>query len=262
VTADAPSTPPPPAPQPPGAPEERTGTLQRIIGAQFSPSESFADIARRPNVLAPLIIMVVITLVSTVVVVPRMDFETMMRDQLATSGKLNGMSSEDADRVVRFSVAFGKVIGYSSPLLAIAAWVVIAGVLLIAFRLFGGEGTFKQAFSVTLYAFVPLLIKSIVSTFVVLAKGTIGVEEMAVLVRSNPAFLVDMKTNQVLFALLSSLDLFTIWTTVLLIIGFAFVARVSKAKSAVIVISLWALALVIKLGFAAIGAAKARAAAA
>jgi hypothetical protein len=85
---------------------------------------------------------------------------------------------------------------------------------------------------------------------------------MAVLVRSNPAFLVDMKANPVLFSLLSSIDLFTIWTVVLLIIGFAFVARVSKAKSAAIVISLWAVALVIKLGFAAIGAAKAKAAAA
>jgi hypothetical protein len=233
-----------------------------MIGVLFSPNETFADVVRRPNVLAPLIIMVVITLVSTVIVVPRMDFETMMRDQLAASGKMNNMSSEDADRMVRFSVAFGKAIGYASPLFAIGVWAVIAGVLLISFRLFGGEGTFKQAFSVTLYAWVPLLVKGIVSTFVVLAKGTIGVEEMAVLVRSNPAFLVDMKANPVLFSLLSSLDLFTIWTMVLLIVGFAFVSRVSKAKSAAIVISLWVVALVIKLGFAAIGAAKAKAAAA
>ena len=97
-----------------------------MIGVLFSPNETFADIVRRPNLLAPLIIMVVITLISTVIVVPRMDFETMMRDQLAASGKMNNMSSEDADRMVRFSVAFGKAIGYASPLFVIGAWAVIA----------------------------------------------------------------------------------------------------------------------------------------
>ena len=50
-----------------------------------------------------------------------------------------------------------------------------------------------------------------------------------------------------LFALLSSLDLFSIWYLVLLIIGFAYVARVSKARSAVIIVSLWILVLLIKL---------------
>jgi membrane protein, antimicrobial resistance system len=259
VTSDIETAPPPGTP---AAPEEKKGTLGRMVGALFSPEATFSDVAGRPNLLAPLMIFVIITLASTIVVVPRMDFETMMRDQLEQSGRTRNMSPSDVDRMVRFSVAFGKGIGYSSPIIAIAIWAIIAGVILLAFRLFGGEGTYKQAFSVTLYAWVPLMIKSIITTFVVMSRGSVNPEEMEVMVRSNPAFLVDLHTQRVLWSLLSSLDLFTIWTLVLLIIGFAFVSRTSKARSAAIVIGLWAFALLIKLGFAALGAAKARAAAA
>jgi hypothetical protein len=81
-------------------------------------------------------------------------------------------------------------------------------------------------------------------------------------VRSNLAFLVDSKTNPLAFAALSSLDVFTIWSIILFAIGFAYVSGMSKARSATIVISLWVVAIFFKLGFAAIGAAKAKAAAA
>ena len=49
------------------------------------------------------------------------------------------------------------------------------------------------------------------------------------------------------FALLSSLDLFTIWVIVLLVIGFAYVARISKTKAAIAVVSLWFLIILFKL---------------
>ncbi|HEY3055505.1 MAG TPA: Yip1 family protein [Thermoanaerobaculia bacterium] len=247
-------------PQAPVAQQENKGFLQRVIGVLFSPDETFQDIARRPDVLWPLVLLMVVTLASTVIVVPRMDFETMMRDNIERSGK--NMAPEDADRMVRVMTASAKVFGYASPILAIAVWAIVAGVLLIAFRLFGGEGTFKQAFSVTLYGWLPLLINSIIATIILAAKGSVDPTQMSTLVRSNLAFLVDPKANPLAFAALSSLDIFTVWSLVLFVIGFAYVAGMSKARSAAIVISLWVVAIFFKVGFAAIGAAKAKAAAA
>jgi hypothetical protein len=49
------------------------------------------------------------------------------------------------------------------------------------------------------------------------------------------------------FALLSSFDIFSVWFLALLIIGFAYVSRLSKAKSAAIIISLWICVLLLKL---------------
>jgi hypothetical protein len=68
-----------------------------------------------------------------------------------------------------------------------------------------------------------------------------------------------MKQNPVAFAVLSSLDLFTIWTVILFIIGFSFVSRFSRAKSAAIIVPFWVLLVLFKVGGAAMGVmAKAR----
>jgi FtsH-binding integral membrane protein len=65
-----------------------------------------------------------------------------------------------------------------------------------------------------------------------------------------------MSEHPVLFSLLSSFDIFTIWTLILLIIGFSTLSRMSRGKSAAIVISLWLFTVVVKLGFAALGASR------
>jgi hypothetical protein len=95
---------------------------------------------------------------------------------------------------------------------------------------------------------MPTIIKSIVTLVIIVAKGgVIPAQALQTLVRSNLGFLVNYKTNPMAFALLSSLDIFSLWFLALLIIGFSYVARVSKAKAAVTIISLWILTLLLKL---------------
>ena len=241
------------APAPEASPK-RNG-LQRLAGVLFAPVDTFREIAQKPDLLTPIVAILIVSFVTTFVVVPRMDFETAMREQMTDTNR--NMSKEDVERMVRFSTAAAKMIAYVSPLLNLIFFVVIAAVLLLAFRLLGGEGTFKQAFSVSLYAWMPLLILGIVTTIVLLGRGTIAADEMATVVMSHLGFLVDRKDNPVLFALLSSIELFTIWTIVLFIIGFSFVSRMSRGKSAAIVLTLWAVMIILKVGFAAFSAAKA-----
>jgi len=229
-------------------------SFQRIAGVLFAPVDTFRDIARKPDILVPLIVLVVIGFLVTAVLVPRMDFETMMRTQMEQSGR--NMPEADMQRSLKIMSSFGKVMAWAGPIWGILFYVIIAGVLLLAHRLMGGEGNFAQAFSATLYAWIPQAINSIIVAIVAFAKGEIDPSTMATLVKSNPAFLVDMKEHPVLFSALSSIDIFTIWTVILLIIGFAALSRFSKAKSAAIVISLWLVAIVVKLGFAALGAAR------
>jgi hypothetical protein len=73
------------------------------------------------------------------------------------------------------------------------------------------------------------------------------VEGLATVVRSNLGFLADMKANPMAFALFSSFDIFSVWFLVLMVIGFAYVSRLSKAKSAGIIVSLWIVVLLLKL---------------
>jgi hypothetical protein len=230
---------------------------QRIAGVLFAPAETFEDIARRPDVLMPLILILVISFLSTAVVMPRMDLEAMAAEHGETMRKHNpNMASADIERMEQFTVALAKVTGWISPLFVLLWWVIIAAVLLLAMRLMGGEGSFKQAFSGTLYSWMPLAVFGIITSIVVVARGTFDPTTASTLVKSNPAFLVDMKEQPVLFSLLASFDVFTIWTLVLFILAVAAISKLSRARSAAIVISLWVVMIVIKLGFAALGAAR------
>ena len=253
MTTDSAETPPPVSPAEPPA----QNSFQRIAGVLFAPAETFRDIARRPDILTPLIVLVVISFIVTAMIIPRMDFEAAFREQMSSQNR--NMSDADLERAAKMGSAFGKVMAWTGPIWGILIWVIIAGVLLMAHRLFGGEGNFKQAFSTVLYSWIPLTINGIVTGIVAVARGEVDPTSMQTLVKSNPAFLVDMKENPIVFAALSSLDLFTIWTLILLIIGFSTLSRLSRAKSAVIVISLWLVTVVVKLGFAALGAARAKA---
>jgi hypothetical protein len=231
--------PPPPA----GAPEPTA--FQRIIGVLFSPDATLASIARKPDWVLPLVILLVMSLVVGVVVAQHVDFGAAAREAIEQN---KNASPEQVERGVKMAASIGKVTTYLSPVLSAIGLLIIAGVLLLAFRLFGGDGDFKQAFSVTCYSSIPGVIKGVIMMIILVAKGgMVPAQELATLVRSNLGFLADYKANPMAFAVLSSIDIFSIWFLALMVIGFAYLARVSRVKSAVIIISLWLVVLCFKL---------------
>lgn len=250
----------PQAPPAAAAPPKKKNVFERIAGVLFAPGETFEEIARKPDIVAPILLIVLLGFVSTFLIVPRFDFDSFVAEQSAQMREKNpNITAADSERFARIGAASTKVLLWVSPLLGIVAYVVIAGVFLLAFRLMGGEGNFTQAFSVTLYAWIPFVISGIITGIVVVSRGSFDPATAATLVKSNPAFLVDVKEQPVLFSLLASLDVFTIWTLLLYVFGFSAMSRLSWAKSAAIVFTVWIAFVLVKVGFAAIGAAGAAA---
>jgi hypothetical protein len=242
---------------PPGSPppEKTQNVFERIAGVLFAPAETFRDIARRPDILWPLLIILLVSYVCTIVMLPKLDLSTLREQQAAKMRQRNpDMSEEQLAQIERMTTATTKVGMWVAPALFVIWFAIVAGVLLLAFRLMGGEGTFKQAFSVTLYAWIPMVIAGILTAIIAFARGSFDPILSATIVKSNLAFLADMKEQPVLFALLGSFDVFTIWMIALLIVGFASMAKVSATKAAAIVISLWIVLIVVKLGFTAMTA--------
>jgi hypothetical protein len=235
---------------PPETAAPKPSAFARMAGVLTAPNATFREIAQKPDVIVPLLTIVALSVVGVALLVPHVDFAATYRE--AFDG-LN-IPPDRLERSVRMAAGVGKATTYFGPVLQIIAFAVIAGVLLIAFRMFGGEGDFKQAFSVTLYSWLPMVIKSVLAVIVILTRKTVTLNDLANPLRSNLAFLVSMKEQPMLFSLFGSLDVFMIWTIVLLVIGFAAISRFSKTKSAAIIVSLWLVTVIIKLGFAAIGA--------
>jgi hypothetical protein len=237
-------------------PPVSNNVFARLAGVLFAPAETFQAIARRPNIVAPMLLFLALGYASTLLIIPRLDLETLNATQAEQFRKQNPkMSDADLERMQRFAAASTKVTMWLSPLFMLVFYVIVAGALLAAFRLMEGEGTFEQALSATLYAWTPMLLFSIVSTIVVVAQGSFDPVTAATLVKSNPAFLVDLKEQPLLYALLSSLDVFSIWTLVMFVFAFSALSKLSTARSTAIVVTLWLVIVGVKLGFAALGAA-------
>ena len=247
-----------PAPAQPAAAAPRLNSFQRIIGMFFSPSETFEDIARKPDFLVPIILMLLIAFASSILIAPHLDFDSMMAQQTEMMKKQNpNMSDADAERAANMGKGFAKVAVYVGPIFIFIGFLVIALVLWGAVRLMGGQGDFLQALSTTIYAYFPrMLLGGIIGIVIIMMRGMVDPTQMASVVKTSPAFLVEMKEQPILYALLSSLDIFVIWTCILLSIGFAALSRLSKAKTAAIVFSLWFVTILFKIGMAAITAAR------
>lgn len=222
---------------PPAAAEpEKPNTLQRIIGVLMSPGTTFESIAQRPNILGPLLIFIVIAIASSVAVAMKVDFTAMAREAIEANPNIPPDRVESSVNVTKTIM---KITMYASPLLIVLMLVITAGVCLLAFKMFGGEGNFNIALSVTIYSWFPRLIRGILGAIVMFTKGSLSFYELQNPVMSNLAFLFDPKTQPVQYALGSALDIFNIWSLVLLIIGLASMSKLSKARSAAIVITLW-----------------------
>jgi hypothetical protein len=123
---------------------------------------------------------------------------------------------------------------------------------MLGFKAFGGLGAFGQYFSITVFAWVPQALKAIIGTIVVATRETIRVEEAQSLVMSNLGFLADPVEQAPLFALLASFDVFTLWSIVLMVMGYGLVSKRPKGQSIGIVVGIWLIYVIGKTGLAMI----------
>lgn len=224
--------------------------LGRVVGVFTAPARTFASIARKPGFVAPLLIATVLSVVATAVLLPRMDFEAAMREQMATRDET--VSEERIEKIVAAQKRFSWLVYAWGALAPTVVTLLLAGVFWLSFKAFGWDHTFRQSLGVTAHAYLPNCLAAILLIFFTLRLDRFNPADLGDFVRSSPAFLIDRRENPVLHSLLQSFDVFSIWSLVLLVIGYSIAAKVSRAKSASIVVSLWALYVLGKAGFTAL----------
>lgn len=236
----------PPEPVAPGA----DSALGRIVGVFLAPARTFASIARRPGFVVPLLIATVLSVIATAVLLPRMDLESAIREQMAARDEV--VSEERIEKIVETQKRFSGLVYVWGTLAPTVISLLLAGIFWLSFKAFGWDHTFKQSLGVTAHGYLPNCLAAILLIFFAMRLDKFNPADLGDLVRSNPAFLVDRRENPVLHSLLQSFDVFSIWSLVLLVIGYSIAAKVSRGKAASIVVSLWALYVIGKAGFTAL----------
>jgi Yip1 domain len=235
-------------PAPPASDAASDSALARLPGVFFSPVRTFESIARRPTWLAPLILWTAMSVGVTATLLPKIDYEQLTRQAMQNKGQT---VSEDrmasiVEQQKKFGGIFGWVFGVASPA---GVSLLVALVLWGAFKAFGWDARFSQAFGATAHAYLPGVLKAAFLLFLITRQETVNPQAMGDLLHSNLGFLVPRDSSKPLHSLLQSLDIFSLWSLCLFVIGFAAAAKVRRGAAAGVIVTLWLVAVAIGVGW-------------
>lgn len=228
----------------------------RVIGVLVSPVKTFRSLAERPTWGVALAVLLIISTLVGVLANKRID-PNDMRQSIQQRMEKNGQQAtpEQVDRAVAMAAKFSAVTLWLIPVFVVIVYLLIALLFFGAFRFFGGsEISYKSSFSTAIHSFMPGMVGALLTLPVILTHEHLKLKDVqgGNLLASNVGAFAPDSVGPAVRALLTSVDFFSIWTLILLIIGYKASAKVSTANAATVAVVLWALYVGIKVGIAAL----------
>ncbi len=233
--------------------------FQRLVGVFVSPGPTFADVARKPDFLAPLIILVVLTVTGTELFVARIGMEPVLRWAFEHSSRTSNLSPDQMQQMIARVVPIQTAIVHAVGLLWVPFLALVVAVvgLVTVNSVFGGQISFKTAYSIACYAYWVNVIYYLLGIVI----DFLGDSEHIISNPQSPTptsvgfFLNPLDSSKPLMAIGSSLEIFTLWHLALLGIGFseATARNVRFTPIFLIFLGLWIIGVLIKAGLATLG---------
>lgn len=226
-----------------GESKEKVGILRLLLGMVIRPDRTLSYIREHSKWLwlVPAILAIIIFIIKGIVTAPiaaKFAAEQMQK-QLANirPEQLAQMPSMVTKGPSPTFIALTTIGG---RLLALAiSWLFQAGVLHFVCLPLGSQGRFLQMFSVVAWAWLPYFVRDVFQTaYTTLTHKLITHSGLSSLVATGDPL---RDSTNLVYALLSRIDLFLFWNLLLLIIGVAVVSGFSRRKAVVVSLGYWAL---------------------
>ena len=233
-----------------------TPFLSRVLGVFIEPGATFEDIARKPNWIAPLVLLILVAFAVIETMLVKIGASQIALQGIQRSGRAAQMDPAQLAKIAARSAAVLRIVMPVGAVLGTPiSMLIIAGIGLLILNVFLGQhAKFKQVFSVTCYADMPSIVGGIMAIAVAMY-GDAGAFNPRIPAPTNPGFFMNpLTSSHALFAVTSSLDFVVFWFMALLAIGLSRVVQ-KKVKSGtifMILFGIWVLLVAIKVGFALI----------
>jgi Yip1 domain len=214
----------------------------RIIDTFIAPSKTFTDLRRSASWWAPWLVISVISIIFILAIAKQVGFEQVNRNTIAQSPR----QAEQFDKLppdqqaarLRIGSKFIAVFGYASPAFILLYCLIGSLVVWLVFKLaLGAETSFSQAYAIMMYSWLPGIFGAILATISLFAGANPEGFDINNPAGTNLAYYLDAATTgKFLRSLASALDVFTIWTIVLVGIGFACTSKVKRSTSITVVV--------------------------
>ena len=166
---------------------------------------------------------------------PAIDAETSRA--FAKMAKANPQMTAEQLQLQR---SVGEKYGPVFIIIAIPIMAMLTGVVLwLTGKLFDSTETASQGMMVATYAFFPKILASIVGALIGLLSTPEHLNGMARLTVGVGALFDPETASPILMSLVTRLDVFTIWETILLAIGLQITGKVSKSNSYIVAAIVW-----------------------
>ncbi|MBC8205231.1 YIP1 family protein [bacterium] len=207
----------------------------KIAGVFLDPRKTFSCLAVKPDFIAPLIILAIVSLIFVAIawpVIEKESFETQIERM-----QERGVSQEDIDKSLDMQKKMGKYFGFAgAPIGVVINTIIITAVLLfIGNVILGGSQKFKFMFGVYAYSALIQVPESLIKLLLVMNKGTLKVYTSLALLFPQSA------EKSVLFKIAEMFDIFTIWQMIVLSIGMAVIYKFTTQKTLTAVGTLYVL---------------------
>lgn len=220
------------------APQAKVSVWEDFIDIFHAPSAVFAR-REHGSVWIPLLVVTVLggvlMLLAAGMLEPMMEaeFRRSMEETMRENPRLN---AEAMQQMQGYGMMMAKFSGFVIVPIAI---LLIGFGLWIAGKIVGARQTLHAAFVVAAYAYMPRVLE----VFLVNVQGLLvdtGAIDGRYRLQVGPARFLDPDTSsQLLLAIASRFDVFTLWVTALLAIGLAVTGRISRGQAAIAAALVW-----------------------
>lgn len=215
------ATEPLPTPMSEVEPQAKVSSVGRLFGVLFSPQPTFEDIVRKPTWLLPVILLVILSALVAFGINQKMNWREYVGQQIEKSPAAAQLSNEQKEQRIessaKYAPMFAYVFGIPAPVVVV---LLVTLILWGAYNLLGGANVnFKTALGIVSYAYVPILVANLLFIIVLFLKpyGTLDLENP---VATNLAAFLPEDSAKWLLALGKNLDIFVLWVTALVAVGF------------------------------------------
>ena len=234
------------------------GPVPRVIDTFVAPSKTFEAVRRSSGWWVPYLIAAAIGVLYAFVVLHKIGAPALVEDTIRQSSRLEAAvasATPEAAARIRAQVAMQFKFLYAGPIFSILIGLAAAGILLATANFgAGGRATFKQMLGVWFYGTLPLTLFYLL-TIVAIYAGVVGDSfNIKNAIGTNVGFyMTGFDLPKTLMPFLNAIDLFAIWTAVLLTIGVSIVSGIKRGAAAVIVFGWWIVVILLQCVGAAFG---------
>src|SRR3954465_8280168 len=219
---------------------------ERIANTFFDPTKTFTDIRRGTAWWMAFLVSAIIAWVLVFAVGSKVGWEQVSENQMKLQPKqmerIEQMPPDQRANAMAVGVKFTKYLSYSFPLVALIFTAIFAAFFMAIFNFgLGAQIRYGQSFAVNIYVGLIGSLKALITAITLFAGMDPENFTFDNPIATNLGYFVDINAHPALHRFAYSMDIFTIWTVLLLGVGYSAVSggKVKRGTAIGVVVGLW-----------------------